>query len=85
MEKIYRVGKSFMSAENNEMYALHRMAFGLIYDMMEHGVVLYGYGKTGRRAKKILHALDIRIRNIYDENADTLSFFEKNVIMGSWI
>lgn len=69
-----------MSAENNEMYALHRMAFGLIYDMMEHGVVLYGYGKTGRRAKKILHALDIRIRNIYDENADTLSFFEKNVL-----
>lgn len=69
-----------MIAKNNEIYSLHRIAFKLIHDMMECGVVLYGYGKMGQRAEKILYALDIRIRNIYDENAEILSSFEKTVL-----
>lgn len=57
-------------SKTNSAYALHRRLFRVIHEIMKYGVVLYGYGRNGKRAESFLHAMQIEIKNIYDKSAN---------------
>lgn len=49
-------------------YQWHRHIFRLIADMMTHGVVVYGYGKNGKRVVAACEDLGFPVRAVYDQN-----------------
>ena len=54
-------------------YQLHRRLFPLIAAMMSHGVVVYGYGRNGKRVVSFCEAAGIPVRAIYDRNVNDIS------------
>ena len=56
-----------------EKYQLHRQFFSLIAAMMSHGVVVYGYGRNGKRVVSFCEAAGIPVRAIYDKNVNDIS------------
>lgn len=56
-----------------EKYQLHRQFFSLIATMMTRGVVVYGYGKNGKRVVSFCEAVGVPVRAIYDKNVNDIS------------
>jgi len=51
-------------------HQLQRYMFEVISAMQQHGAVIYGFGRNGRKCKAFCDDVGVEIRGIYDNNAE---------------